>query len=96
MAKVSKSDVEHLAKLANIAIPAENVGKLRQELESILEYVTKLQGADTKNVQPTSQVTGLVDVWREDKVKPSMLTRGELLKNVPQTKNGYIKVMRVL
>ena len=96
MAKVSKSDVEHLADLANIALESQDVAKIQPQLEAILNYVAKLQATDTSNLEITSQVTALKDVWRQDVVRPSKLSRDELLANAPATKDGYIKVKRVL
>lgn len=96
MAKVSKEDVNHLAKLARIALSANEVEQIRTELKDILDYVEKLDSLDTSQLEPTSQVTGLVDVWRPDIVKPSSMTRKELLRNAPETKDGYIKVKKVL
>ena len=96
MAKVSKADVNHLAKLARIALSASEAEQIRTELEAILGYVEKLDSLDTSNIEPTSQVTGLTDVWRPDKAKPNNLTREELLRNAPETKDGYIKVKKVL
>lgn len=96
MARVSKEDVGHLAKLARIALSAGETEQIRTELEAILGYVEKLGSVDTNKVEPTSQVTGLTDVWRPDKAKPSKLTREELLRNAPETKDGYIKVKKVL
>lgn len=96
MAKVSKEDVRHLAKLARIAISATEIEQIRSELEAILGYVEKLGSVDTSKLEPTSQVTGLTDVWRSDEVKSSSLTREQLLMNAPETKDGYIKVKKVL
>lgn len=96
MAKVSTETIEHLARLARIAISAKEAESLRGELDAILGYVEKLQKVDTKGSKITSQVTGLKDVWRKDEAKPSSLSREELLANAPQTKDGYIKVKKVL
>lgn len=96
MAKVTKADVEHLAQLARIAISSKEAEQMTKELEAILGYVEQLQKVDTKGVEPTSQVTGLVDVWREDVVKKSPLSREQLLGNAPETQDGFIKVKKVL
>lgn len=64
------------------------------ELGQIVGFVEQLQSVDISEVEPTDQVTGLVDVWREDEVRPSM-SREELLVNAPAQKDGYIVVKRV-
>ena len=65
------------------------------ELGQIVAFVEQLQAVNVDGVAPTDQVTGLVDVWREDVVQPS-LPREQLLANAPAQKDGYIVVKRVL
>ncbi|MBI4100866.1 Asp-tRNA(Asn)/Glu-tRNA(Gln) amidotransferase subunit GatC [Candidatus Microgenomates bacterium] len=96
MAKITADEVRHLAVLARMALTADQTKRMTKELEAILGYVAKLQAVDTKNVEPTSQVTGLKDIWRKDEVKPCPISRKQLLANAPQTKDGFIKVPRIL
>ncbi len=96
MTKVSADDVKYLGRLARIGLSDQEVKRMVTELETILDYVAKLQAVDTGKVDPTNQVTGLVDVWRADKVRQRPWDRAELLKNAPQTKDGFIKVNKVL
>lgn len=95
MAKISKDEVERLGRLARIKLSDSEIEKFQLELGAILEYVEKLQSVDTEGVEPTSQVTGLEDVWREDLEKPQP-GRKELLKNSPDQQEGYVKVKRIL
>lgn len=95
MSKLGVSEVERVAKLARIGLSADEAAAMAVELGQIVEFVEQLQKVDVEGVEPTDQVTGLVDVWREDEVKPS-LSREELLSVVPEHKNGYIVVKRVL
>jgi aspartyl-tRNA(Asn)/glutamyl-tRNA(Gln) amidotransferase subunit C len=96
MAKFSKEEVNKVAGLARIGVGEAEKAELTTSLSSILEFVDALQAVDTKGVVPTSQVTGLEDVLREDEVVRCELTRDELLANAPATHAGYIKVKRVL
>ncbi|HEY6736508.1 MAG TPA: Asp-tRNA(Asn)/Glu-tRNA(Gln) amidotransferase subunit GatC [Candidatus Saccharimonadia bacterium] len=95
MSKIGTTQVERIARLARINLSPEEVAKMSVELGTIMEFVEQLQSIDVTDVEPTDQVTGLVDVWREDEVK-SFGDRELLLKNAPQTKDGYIVVKRVL
>ncbi len=95
MSKLGVSEVERVAKLARIGLSADEAAAMAVELGQIVEFVEQLQKVDVEGVEPTDQVTGLVDVWREDEVKPS-LSREELLSVVPEHKHGYIVVKRVL
>lgn len=95
MSKIGTTQVERIARLARINLSPEEVAKMSAELGTIVEFVEQLQSIDIEGVEPTDQVTGLVDVWREDEVRPYG-DRAALLKNAPQSKDGYIVVKRVL
>lgn len=96
MSKITSKDIQRLGELARIGIGKKQADELAPQLLDILDYVAKLQSVDTKDTVITAQVTGLQDVWREDEAMPPNLSREELLSNAPQTKDGYIKVRRVL
>lgn len=93
---LSESDVRRIAELAHIQVTDEHVAEIGQGLEKVLDFVDQLQSVDTDGIEPTSQVTGLADVLREDVVKPSPVTRQVLLAQAPGQENGYIKVKRVI
>lgn len=95
MSKIGTAEVHRLANLARIGITDEEAQHLAGELETIVGFVEQLAAVDISDTPPTDQVTGLVDIWREDVVKPSM-SRDELLRNAPAQKDGYIVVKRVL
>lgn len=95
MSKIGTTEVQRIAKLARIGLSDEEIANMSVEIGNILEFVEQLQQVDIDGVEPTDQVTGLVDVWREDIIKPS-LSREQLLTNAPQQKDGYIVVKRVL
>lgn len=90
-----KINVKHIVKLANLSLKEGEEKKLERELSSILDYVNKLQEVNTSNVEPTSQITGLENVTREDKTKPS-LDQEEVLSNAKNKHNGMFKVKGIL
>ncbi len=94
MSKIGTTEVERIAKLARLGLSADETAQMAVELGRIVEFVTQLAAVDIEGVEPTDQVTGLVDVWREDVVKPSM-DRTTLLANAPAQKDGFIVVKRV-
>ena len=90
-------DVKHVARLAKLKLTPTEEKKLAPQLSAILDYVSQLAKVPTKNVPPTSQVTGLINVYREDEVNTSrMLTQEEALANAPATYNGFVKVKAIL
>lgn len=90
-----KIDVTHIAKLANLTLSKGEQDKFEKQLSEILSYVEKLKEVDTKNVETTSQVTGLENVTREDEGKPS-LSQEEALSNTKSKHNGLFKVKAIL
>jgi aspartyl-tRNA(Asn)/glutamyl-tRNA(Gln) amidotransferase subunit C len=94
MSKINITEVERIAKLARIGLSAEESAQMATELSQIVGFVEQLSTVDIEGVAPTDQVTGLIDVWRDDVVVASM-PRDELLANVPEQKDGYILVKRV-
>jgi aspartyl-tRNA(Asn)/glutamyl-tRNA(Gln) amidotransferase subunit C len=95
MSKITTAEVERIAKLARIGLSPTETQRMVDELGRILGFVEQLQQVDISDTAPTDQVTGLVDVWREDVVRPSM-PREQLLANAPAQRDGYIVVKRVL
>lgn len=96
MAHISSEEVKKLARLSRIALSDEEVERYRKEIESILGFVEQLQAVDTDDVDPTTQVTGLESIMREDALVDYAVGHDDLLKNVPAKESGYIKVKRVL
>lgn len=102
-----KINVAHIAKLANLPLSDEEKSKFEKQLEETLTYVENLKEIETKDVEPTSQVTGLENVTREDIAAPS-LTQEEALSNVKPARNasasvagrsqhnGFVKVKLIL
>lgn len=96
MSKVTAEDVKQIAALARLELSVSDIAKYQAELSNILDYVDQIEKVDTKDVEPTAQVTGLKDVVRKDVKNPSKLSRDEILFNAPDKKDGYIKVKPVL
>ena len=96
MAQLSNDDVLKLARLARIELTKKEVEEFSEEFTAILQYVEQLQKVDVDGLEPTSQVTGLKNVMRDDKVIDYGYKAADLLKNVPQTENVQIRVKRMI
>lgn len=86
-----KINVTHVAKLANLSLTEKENKLFESQLEETLKYVEQLGEVDTKNVKPTSNVTGLENVLAEDVARPS-LSQKDALANVKDQQNGFIRV----
>lgn len=91
--KLTREEVEHLGRLARLALTEEEKERYAVELSAILEYVEQLQEVDTTDVEPTSQVTGLEDVYREDVVRAcDEETRKKIIAQFPERDGDLLKV----
>lgn len=90
-----KIDVKKVATLANLTLSPDEEGKFEKQLSDILAYVEKLNEVSVEGVEPTSQVTGLENVVRDDATTPS-LTQDEALSGSTNTYNGMFKVKAIL
>ncbi len=93
--KLTDEEVKRIALLARLGISEDEVAKFRGQLSNILENFEILQEVNTSEVQPTSQVTGLRNVVKNDEVIPS-LTQREIMANAPQEEDGFFKIRAVL
>jgi len=97
MAKLKKADVLHVAKLANLNLTESEIKKFLPQLSSIIDFISQLDEVDTKGIDPTSQTTGLTNVFREDQVmSDKLLSQDEALSGTEETYNGYFKVPAIL
>ena len=92
---ITLKDVDYVAKLARLALPAEKREVVQGQLERILEYIAKLQGVNTDGVPPTAHPFDITNVWREDVAKPFPNLKG-LFKNAPEMEEPFYKVKKVI
>ena len=93
--RITQEEVEHVAKLARLAITEEEKERYSQQLSNILTYIEKLKELDTSKVDPTSHVLPMKNVFREDEVRPS-LPREEILKNAPDRTEEFFRVPKII
>ena len=108
--EITPEEIEHVAHLARLNLEREKKSdadadgevpgitdkeRMISQISEILDYVNKLNGLDTEDVEPTFHVLAMKNVWRDDEVKPS-LTQEEALKIAPKSADGMFKVPRVI
>ncbi len=94
---LSKQQIEHIAKLARLELSEKELKIYGEQLSGILNYIDQLKEVDVKGVEPTAQVTGLENVFRNDKVLDWPEEENEIaLKNAPELEGGQLKVKRVI
>jgi len=90
-----RRNVEALAALARIALRPEDVPRLQSDLEALMELVETLEAIDVTGVPPLRSVSGVLSVFREDRVLPS-LSREQALGGAPESERGFFRVPRVI
>ncbi len=96
MAFLTKEEVLKFAKLARLELAEAEIEKFSGQLSAILEYVDKLQKVDTKDVKPIAQITGLINVSRDDRVDQcDAETREAILKQAPKRKDDLVETLGV-
>lgn len=92
---LTRQEVVKIAQLARIALTDQEVEKFQKELSTVLDYVEELKTVDVTGLEEVSQVTGLVNVQREDKVVQAE-NHQEIFSQAPEMKDGYYKVKAIL
>jgi aspartyl-tRNA(Asn)/glutamyl-tRNA(Gln) amidotransferase subunit C len=96
--KITEKEVRYVAGLANLELSDQEIGKLRADLDGILEHMGRLNEIDTAGVEPMAQVLfnpGGSDTLRPDAPQPP-LGNEAALANAPQAGAGYFKVPKVI
>jgi aspartyl-tRNA(Asn)/glutamyl-tRNA(Gln) amidotransferase subunit C len=91
---ITRQDVLHVAALARLEIPEDQVDQVRDQLGAILEAVGKVSELDLAVVEPMTHPLDLVNEWAEDEPRPS-LPREEALANAPDPVDGAFRVPAV-
>lgn len=93
---LSKSEVEHIAKLARLGLSDDEKDKFASQLSSILDYVEQLGSVATDGVEPTAQTTGLENVYRADVIEDcDSETQKKLVAAAPESEDNLIKTKSV-
>lgn len=85
--KLTKDQVKHVAKLANLPLTDQEEKKYSEQLSNILDYIEQLNSIDTSKVESTFNVSGQENILEEDKPK-DCLSQEDALSNAPQKKEG--------
>ena len=90
----SKIDINKIAQLARLKITDAEIGRLGEHLEQIIKYIDQLNKLNTSNVQPTSHVLPIRNVFREDKVCKSADV--DYLTGSPAHNKGHYEVPKII
>jgi len=92
--KLSKQEVQKIAKLARLELTDEEIDKFAPQLSDVFKYFEKLKKVNTENVEPTAQVTGLENVYRDDEIDQCE-DQSDLVEQAGDTDGDLIKTKSV-
>ena len=95
MSAITRDDVAHLARLARIAMTADELDRLAGELDVILGAVARVQEVAAADIPPTSHALPLTNVLRADEPRPS-LGADAALAAAPAAEDERFRVPRIL
>ena len=88
-------DVDHVARLARLALTDEERERFGQQLVQILEHAERVREVAAEDVPPTSHPVPLANVFRDDVPRPS-LTQEDALAGAPEVEQDRFKVPRII
>lgn len=92
---IGDQDVEHVARLARLALTDGEKARMREQLGRILDYIDKLKQIDVDGVEPTSHAVPMLNVMRDDEVEPC-LDREQMMANAPDRVGELFRVPRII
>jgi len=93
--KITRAEVEHVSRLARLALTETELDALTGEMDAILDYVEQLNSLDTEGIVPTAHAVPMDNAFREDTVKPGF-TVEQALSNAPDASEHAFRVRRVI
>jgi aspartyl-tRNA(Asn)/glutamyl-tRNA(Gln) amidotransferase subunit C len=87
--------IKHISKLSRISVDEQKAMKLAEDLNSIFEFIEKLNELKTDNVEALTSVAEATLKLRTDEVKSENI-RDQIIKNSPQDNEDYFVVPKVI
>ena len=87
--------IKHVSKLSRISLEDEKAKKLAVDLNSIFEFIEKLNELKTDNVEPLTSIAETTLKFRNDEVKSKNI-REKILKNSPSDNQDFFVVPKVV
>jgi aspartyl-tRNA(Asn)/glutamyl-tRNA(Gln) amidotransferase subunit C len=89
--RISAAEVAHVAKLARLAVTDDDIARYTVQLSGMLEHFADIDALDLSTVAPMTQPLPLMNVFRDDVVRPS-ISREEVLAVAPFAEDGRFRV----
>ena len=87
--------IKHISKLARISVDEKRAEKLADDLNSIFEFIEKLNELKTDDVKPLTSIAETTLKFRSDEIKSKNI-REQIIKNSPEDNEDYFVVPKVI
>jgi aspartyl-tRNA(Asn)/glutamyl-tRNA(Gln) amidotransferase subunit C len=91
MARITRDEVLHVARLARLELTGEEVARFQEQLSDIIEAVSKVSELDLSDVPPTAHPLEIQNAWDED-VPHACLPLDDVFANAPARDEDYFRV----
>jgi aspartyl-tRNA(Asn)/glutamyl-tRNA(Gln) amidotransferase subunit C len=91
MARITRDEVLHVARLARLELSEDEVAKFQEQLSDIIEAVSKVSELDLTDVPPTAHPLEIANAWAEDEPRPC-LPLDAVFANAPDRDDDYFRV----
>jgi aspartyl-tRNA(Asn)/glutamyl-tRNA(Gln) amidotransferase subunit C len=88
-------DIDHIAKLARLALTSEEKAKFAQQLGDVLHHIEQLAKVDVTGVEPTAHASPVFNVWQADVAQPGLAV-ADALRNAPAQRDNMVAVPKVV
>ena len=95
MSSAPQLNIDHIAKLARLALTAEEKATFAQQLDSVLHHIEQLSKVDVTGIEPTAHAFAVTNVWGDDVARPGLPVE-QALRNAPAQRESMIVVPKVV
>lgn len=95
MSHIADLNIDHIAKLARLALTPDEKAKFSQQLGDVLHHIEQLAKVDVAGVEPTAHASPIFNVWQADVAQPGF-TVADALRNAPAQRDNMILVPKIV
>ena len=95
MSTAPELNIDHVAKLARVALTAEEKATFAQQLGTVLHHIEQLSKVDVSGVEPSAHAFAVHNVWQDDVARPG-LPVDQALRNAPAQRENMVAVPKVV
>jgi aspartyl-tRNA(Asn)/glutamyl-tRNA(Gln) amidotransferase subunit C len=95
MSSAPQLNIDHVAKLARLALTPAEKEKFSRQLGEVLHHIEQLGKADVTGVEPSAHAFAVTNVWADDIAQPGLAVE-QALKNAPAQRDNMIVVPKVV